>query len=127
MQLRCATVTTKGKIMKELLLAGLVVVWASMATAHSPLKSTTPENEAIIAEAPKEIKLNFGNGIHLTRLTVTDATGKKNKLDIRTYPGFTKKYQVPFEAVGVGKYLIEWRGLGADGHALNGNFSFTVE
>ena len=126
MQLRCAAVTTKGKIMRELLLAGLFVVWASIAAAHSPLKSTTPENEAIIAEAPTEIRLNFGNGIHLTRLTVTHATGKK-KLDLRTYPGFMKKYQIPFEAVGVGKYLIEWRGLGADGHALNGNFSFTVE
>ena len=113
--------------MKELLLAGLVLVWASIATAHSPLKSTTPENEAIITEAPTEIRLNFGNSIHLTRLTITHANGEKDKLDLGTYPGFTKRYQIPFEAVGVGKYLIEWRGLGADGHALNGNFSFTVE
>ena len=113
--------------MKELLLAGLVLVWASIATAHSPLKSTTPENEAIITEAPTEIRLNFGNDIHLTRLTVTHAAGKKDKLDLGTYPGFTKRYQIPFEVVGVGKYLIEWRGLGEDGHALNGNFSFTVE
>ena len=113
--------------MKELLLAGLILVWASIATAHSPLKSTTPENEAIIAAAPTEIRLNFGKDIRLTRLTVTHADGEKDKLDLRTFPGFTKRYQIPFEAVGVGKYLIEWRGLGEDGHALNGNFSFTVE
>ena len=113
--------------MKELLLAGLILVWASIATAHSPLKSTTPENEAIIAEAPTEIRLNFGKDIRLTRLTVTHAAGEKDKLDLGTYPGFTKRYQIPFEAVDVGKYLIEWRGLGEDGHALNGNFSFTVE
>jgi len=29
--------------------------------------------------------------------------------------------------MGTGNYLIEWRGLGGDGHALNGTFSFTVE
>ena len=50
----------------------------------------------------------------------------ENRAIIGLY-GFTKRYQIPFEAVGVGKYLIEWRGLGEDGHALNGNFSFTVE
>ena len=113
--------------MRKLLLAGFVMVWASIAAAHSPLKSTTPANEAIIAEAPTEIRLNFGDGIHLTRLTVTHTTGKKDKLDLSEYRGFTKKYKIPFQAVGVGNYLIEWRGLGEDGHALNGTFSFTVE
>ena len=113
--------------MRKLLLAGLVLVWASIAAAHSPLKSTTPANEAIIAEAPTKIQLNFGSGIHLTRLTVSQATGKKDKLDLGEHNGFTKIYQIPFELRGVGKYLIEWRGLGEDGHALNGNFSFTVE
>ncbi len=29
--------------------------------------------------------------------------------------------------VGAGVYVVEWRGLGSDGHALNGTFSFTVE
>jgi copper resistance protein C len=119
--------TKEGTIMRDFLLAGFLVVWASIATAHSPLKSTTPANDATLTEVPTEIKLNFGNGIHLTRLTVTHATGKKDKLDLGTYSGFTKRYQIPFEAIGVGKYLIEWRGLGNDGHALNGKFSFTVE
>ena len=113
--------------MRKSLLAGLVVVWASIAAAHSPLKSTTPANEAIITEAPTELRLNFGSGIHLTRLTVTDATGKKEKLDLSKHHGFIKLYQIPFKIRGVGKYLMEWRGLGDDGHALNGNFSFTVK
>ena len=114
------------KSMKKAIFTLLILAWTSVATAHSALKVTTPPNEAIIAEAPSEIRLNFVHGIHLTRLTVTHTTGTK-KLDLSTYPGFTKKYQIPFNAVGVGKYLIEWRGLSDDGHALNGNFSFTIE
>ena len=29
--------------------------------------------------------------------------------------------------MGAGKYVVKWRGLSADGHALNGTFSFTVD
>lgn len=118
---------TKGTIMRKLLITGLIVVWASIATAHSPLKSTTPANEAIMAEAPNEIRLNFGKDIRLTRLLVTHADEKTFKLDLSGHGGFTKLYLVPFQGKGDGSYLIEWRGLGEDGHALNGTFSFTIE
>ena len=113
--------------MQKILLAGLIVMWASVATAHSPLKSTTPANEAIIAQAPDEIRLDFGKAIRLTRLAVTHADDKKMKLDLSGRDSFKKLYLVPFEGMGSGNYLIEWRGLGDDGHALNGTFSFTVE
>jgi len=29
--------------------------------------------------------------------------------------------------MGAGTYRIEWRGLGIDGHAMQGEFTFTVE
>ena len=117
----------KGKIMQKILLAGLVLVWASVAIAHSPLKSTSPAHESIIAEAPNEIRLDFGKDLSLTRLMVTHDAGKKVKLDLNGYNGFAKLYLIPFQGLGTGNYLIEWRGLGEDGHALNGTFSFTVE
>ena len=113
--------------MHKMLLAGLIAMWASVATAHSPLKSTTPANEAIIAQAPNEIRLDFGKDIRLTRLAVTHTDDKKMKLDLSGHDGFKKLYLVPFEGTGTGNYLIEWRGLGDDGHALNGTFSFTVK
>jgi methionine-rich copper-binding protein CopC len=113
--------------MKKILLAGLVLAWTSAAVAHSPLTSTTPEHEAIMAEAPNEIRLNFGKDIRLTRLSVTHADEKTFKLDLSGHNGFTKLYLVPFQGMGIGSYLIEWRGLGEDGHALNGTFSFTIK
>ena len=113
--------------MQRILLAGLIVMWASVANAHSPLKSTTPANEATIAQAPNELRLEFGKDIRLTRLAVTHADDKKMKLDLSGQDGFKKLYLVSFEGMGTGNYLIEWRGLGGDGHALNGTFSFTVE
>ena len=113
--------------MHKILLAGLIVMWASVTIAHSPLKSTTPVHEAIIAQAPNEIRLDFGKGIRLTRLAVTHTDDKKIRLNLSDHDVFKKLYLIPFKGMGTGNYLIEWRGLGNDGHALNGTFSFTVE
>ena len=35
--------------------------------------------------------------------------------------------QLPMQDMGPGSYVVEWRGLGTDGHALNGTFNFTVK
>jgi methionine-rich copper-binding protein CopC len=48
-------------------------------------------------------------------------------MDVSGHVGFIKDYVIPIEGMGLGIYIINWRGLGADGHALNGKFSFMVE
>lgn len=48
-----------GRTMKTILLAGFIGIWATNAIAHSPLESTTPANEAIIAEVPTEVLFDF--------------------------------------------------------------------
>jgi methionine-rich copper-binding protein CopC len=30
------------------------------------------------------------------------------------------------EALGPGRYTVEWRGLASDGHAMQGSFSFEI-
>ena len=114
-------------IMKKAICCLLILAWASVAVAHTSLKSTTPANGAIISQTPIEITLNFGKAIRLTRLIATHAGEKKIRLDLSGHNGFIKRYLIPFDGMGAGDYLIEWRGLGGDGHPLNGSFSFTVE
>jgi len=116
-----------GKTMKKTIFTLLILAWGSVATAHSSLKSTAPANGAIISQTPNEINLNFGKDIRLTRLIATYADEKKIRLDLSKHNGFIKHYIIPFDGMGAGNYLIEWRGLGGDGHTLNGAFSFTVE
>ncbi len=43
------------------------------------------------------------------------------------YKGMEIDFTVPMQSVGSGTYVIDWRGLGADGHAMTGSFSFVVE
>lgn len=113
--------------MKNLLLAGMIGIWATSAFAHSPLDATTPANEAVVPEAPSVVALDFKGDIRLTRVTMAHAGKQSMDMDLGDQTAFTQGFSLPLEDMGAGEYLIEWRGLGDDGHALNGTFSFTVE
>ena len=117
----------KGTTVQNILLAAMMIICATGAIAHSPLKSTIPANDAIISEVPSEVLLGFKGNIRLTRMTMIHADHNAIKMDISGHVGFIKDYVIPIENMGLGIYIISWRGLGADGHALNGKFSFIVE
>ena len=95
--------------------------------AHSPLDGTTPANEATVAEMPTEVLMDFKGDIRLTRVTITHADTHSMDMDLGEQTAFTQEFALPMHNMGAGVYVVEWRGLGDDGHALNGTFSFTVE
>ena len=113
--------------MKKSILAGLIGIWASAAIAHSPLEGTTPAADAVVGQIPESVAFDFKDDIRLTRVTMTHGDKDGVDLDLSGHDGFTSEYAIPMTAMGDGVYLIEWRGLGADGHPMNGSFSFTVE
>lgn len=113
--------------MKQIIFTAMVGLWATGAFAHSPLKATVPANESTVAEVPSEIVMDFKGDIRLTRVSITHAEHPSVDLDLDGFDGFISDYAIPLQSMESGVYLIEWRGLGADGHALNGSLSFTVE
>jgi hypothetical protein len=113
--------------MKSFLLSGVIAIWATGVMAHSPLNGTTPANEAIVSEMPTEVLLDFKGDIRLVRVAITHASTLSMNMDLGEQTAFTQEFTLPMHNMGAGVYVIEWRGLGADGHALNGTFSFTVE
>ena len=113
--------------MKTILLACMIGTWAAGAMAHSPLDGTTPANEAIVLEMPTEVLMDFKRDIRLVRVVITHASTRSMNMDLGKQTAFTQAFTLPMHDMGAGVYVIEWRGLGADGHALNGTFSFTVE
>lgn len=112
--------------MERPILTSLMVLWATSAIAHSPLEATVPANEAILAEVPSEIVLDFKGNIRLTRVTMAHAVHEAD-LDLDGLSEFLSDYTIPMQSMGAGTYQIKWRGLGDDGHPMNGTFSFTVE
>lgn len=113
--------------MKILTMFALMTALATGAFAHSSVDNTTPENSATIAEVPSEISFNFGNDIRLTRVEMIHQDHPSVRLDLGDQTRFDRVFTLPLQGMGEGTYRIEWRGLGMDGHAMQGEFSFTVE
>ena len=113
--------------MKTILLAGMMGIWATGAMAHSPLDATTPDNEATVTEMPTEVLMDFKGDIRLTRVSIIHAGKHRMDMDLGEQKAFMQEFALPMHDMGAGVYVVEWRGLGDDGHALNGTFSFTVE
>ena len=113
--------------MKKIITLALMVALPSGVLAHSKVEETTPANGATITAVPAEIGLNFSKDIRLTRIELAHEEHSAVSLDLGEQTSFGQEFTIPLPSNGTGTYVIEWRGLGEDGHAMQGEFSFTVE
>lgn len=113
--------------MRNLVISAVLVLWSTATLAHSPLHSTSPSDGDTLASVPSEVMLEFHGDIRLTRVSMTHANVHSEDLDLGTQKAFAQEFVLPMTDMGAGAYLIEWRGLGTDGHTLNGSFGFVVE
>ena len=97
------------------------------ASAHSKVSTTMPENGAILNHEPQNISMNFAKRIRLTKVTLHHHGQKPIKLKLDNYKNFITQISIPHPSMGLGDCRVEWRGLGLDGHSLQGKFSFTVK
>lgn len=106
----------------------LVTMLSHTAMAHSPLKSTSPEDNAELNAVPESINITFGKPARITKVTLIHTTREDAHSDKLALP--SKKFKTSFELTpmfrGNGAYTVDWRALSKDGHALKGSFSFTV-
>lgn len=113
--------------MKKLIVLITLIMLGSSAFAHSKINTTEPENEAILSEAPETITLSFAKKIRLIKVGLTHLDDTMVELDLGDQKSFASKFILPLEQTAPGTYQIEWRGLGIDGHAMTGEFGFTVQ
>jgi len=112
--------------MKIVIAAIVSSVFASGAFAHSKVNTTAPANQAELAEVPAQIDLGFAKKVRLTKVEVTHESDPTIPVDLVGQTSFERAFTLPLQDMGVGTYHIEWRGLGMDGHAMQGDFTFEV-
>ncbi|MEO0384646.1 MAG: copper resistance CopC family protein [Pseudomonadota bacterium] len=108
-----------------LLLASVLSLGSAF--AHSTKEGTMPEDGAQLDTAPSEVMIQFDEPATLTRVELSHSHDGETQ-DIRlTLPGEAME-AVHLDApdFGAGTYTVDWRAMSADGHAVNGSFSFTV-
>lgn len=113
--------------MKVLIASCCLALCPLTAVAHSDMQKTTPPNGAVLTQVPDEIGLNFTDKLRLTAVKAHHSNGETQAIDLEAFDRFEAEFVLPMQPMGAGGYEVEWRGLGMDGHAMQGSFSFDVK
>lgn len=104
---------------------GILALALGTAHAHTQLSSSMPADKAVVETAPKEVVLHFNDPVRLTMLSIQKSGGAKQ--DLGPLPSApAKDFSITAPALDAAHYVVSWRALSADTHALNGEFTFTV-
>ncbi len=114
--------------MKKLVLItiALMFVFTNNALAHTGLDTSSPENGGVVTEELREIVLNFEGKIEQgSTLAVNDSNGQSIPVE-EIFIEDAQMIGTLSNALVNGDYTVVWNIIGADGHPIQGEFSFTV-
>ena len=97
-------------------------------TKHATLVSSEPPANSHLASPPTRIRLVYSEPIEgkLAKVSIVPATGAPIVLRAGADPRDVHAVIAPVDALGPGSYKVQWRVVSADGHPVDGTFSFTV-
>jgi len=108
--------------------AALVLGAPSTVFAHAALESSIPASNSVLEESPTAIVLDFDDDIEVavSRIDLFDSNGDTVAIDAprRGDDATILSASVPLLADGL--YAVIWRVTSADGHPVDGSFSFQV-
>lgn len=105
------------------LLAGLSI--SGVASAHAHLHASVPANHSTVAEAPKQVALEFNEPVQLTAATIQKGDGPATKLGPLA-DAASKTFSLLLPSLEAGNYIIKWRAVSDDGHVMADKLLFTV-
>ena len=101
------------------------LLFAAGAHAHSDQERTEPADGAMVAGV-ETMTIRFDAPM---RVTAIKLMRDGREMDVARETGMepvTEFRAAPAEPLAPGAYAVEWRGLSADGHPMQGAFGFTV-
>ena len=130
------TVKAGGRAARRLAYAGFIVVTLLAATVaramprpHATLLSSEPAAGATLIVAPSRIRLLFSEPIEaaMSGATIEGANGSRIALAVAADPHDVHALVASVPALQPGIHSVRWHIVSADGHRVDGRFSFTVE
>ena len=112
--------------MKTTILAfATMLAIATSALAHSKQEMTVPADGTTVAEL-SELVLRFDQPMRVTNIVLSST---ERQIELSSEMGtdaVTEYVAIPKDDIVPGDYEVEWRGLSADGHPMQGGYVFTV-
>ena len=107
-----------------------LILLGGPALAHPKLESASPAPDVPVSTSPKEIKLNFSEGIivKFSGLELKDEGGQPIKTgESVTDSKDPKQLVVPLSTpLAAGRYTVSWHAVSEDTHRVNGDYTFRV-
>jgi copper transport protein len=125
--------TTVKKVRKSWLIVAATVAslaWGSPVSAHGQLDSSSPAPAAVLETAPSEISLDFNEPVTpvARSIEIYNQDGQRIVLGEALVspddPSVLIAKDVP--AIPNGLYVVAWRAVSNDGHAIEGAYSFQI-
>lgn len=113
-------------VLSSAILATALVVGAQGANAHSKNEGTQPADGAVLQMSPAAIGLRFEMPMRVTLISLTDQDGTAHDLTRTDNMQPVSEFSATPPALPTGQYTVQWRGLAADGHPMQGAFSFEI-
>lgn len=114
---------------KSIVVLAAVLLAATPAMAHSEMNMTEPADGTTLNIVPETIALKFTAPARVMKVEMLHTNGTASHtmtVDIPTF-GMVDEISLTPDFMGAGRYDVNWRALGEDGHVMTGSFSFTVE
>ena len=111
-----------------LLTATVLLGAPSTAFAHASLQSSTPAPNSVLEASPPEIILDFDDAVEVGVASIELFNGNGDSIEVgmprHGDDASTLTASVP--ALDEGLYAVIWRVTSADGHPIDGSFSFQI-
>lgn len=100
----------------------------SPVAVHATLVSSEPKANSRLAASPPQLRLVYSEPVEgsLARVTLVSRSGAAMKLVAGADPHDVNAVIARVDSVLAGGYRVEWRVVSADGHPVDGTFTFAV-
>ena len=106
-------------------LVSLFTISASEAEAHARLVSSSPPLNSVVQASPTEVVLTFNEPAKAVVVKLLDPAGKE--LAVLDALADRNTIRCPIKtALAPGKYVVSYRVVGDDAHALSGSIAFKI-
>lgn len=114
--------------MKRLLpvLLAAALVSAAPAFAHGGMIETSIHDNAKLTQAPADFKVTFQHESAITSMMLMTADKKPVALGFKPSKALGKEFTVPLPKLEAGSYILSWKSMAKDGHAMPGAVRFIV-
>ncbi|WP_043931822.1 copper resistance CopC family protein [Bacillus sp. EB01] len=109
-----------------IILAIMVMMLPTIASAHTQLESSTPESGQVVKENLNQIVLNFGGEVESLSTMTLVKDGQEVPFE-SIEPQGTQMIGTVADPLATGSYIIQWKIVGEDGHIITGEIPFTVQ